>query len=373
MHDRPFRRSAAFFFLLAVFTLGMTGKAAVPSFEAPPPAATDADSFFVSGHSLTDRPLPDMIEHIASQAGRKLSWERQHIGGSSIRQRSRGADGGPAGSGYAAGVDRAGNPIDVLAEFASSGPYDVLVITEWHRVLDAMLREGTAATLRDFQDRFIASSPRGVTYFFAPWADLSDPANPGDWIAYERSASPVWQCLVAGVNGDLARQSRDDRIQFIPASLALAEIVGHLTSGGSMAGFEDMTSDAIVAQLFSDRVHLTELGTYFVAVVTYASVFGNEAASATVPPSIDRTRAETLRAFALNFVEQWRAQQALAGDQDCDGVPAGFILAYTGYMERTYARPEMGYVAAQLKRLRDTARFLWRLNRRARAVLVVKP
>lgn len=350
--------------LLAALTLGMTKEATLPSFEPPAPVARDADRFFVSGHSLTDRPLPDMLEDMATQSGRYLAWDRQHIGGSSIRQRSRGADGSPPGSGYAAGLNRAGNPIDVLAEFDASAThrYDVLIITEWHRVLDALLREDTVTSLRDFQDRFIAANPGGLSYFFAPWADLSDPADPGDWIDYERSASPIWQCLVANVNRDRARRSRDDRIHFIPASLALADVVERLTSGEAMAGFEGMAPEAVIAQLFSDRVHLTEVGSYYLAVVTYAAVFGNEAAAAAPPPSLDRTRAEALRAFALSFLDQWRSRQAIAPVRECDGVPAGFILAYTRYMERTYSRPEMGYFAAQAKRVRDMARFVWKLG-----------
>lgn len=362
MHD--LRRYGAATALFAVFTLGMTKEATLPSFEPPAPVARNADRFFVSGHSLTDRPLPDMLEEMAAQSGRSLTWNRQHIGGSSIRQRSRGGDGSPPGSGYTAGVDRAGNPIDVLAEFAASATrqYDVLIITEWHRVLDALLWEDTVASLGDFQDRFIAANPDGLTYFFAPWASLSDPADPGDWIDYERSASPMWQCLVANLNRDRARRSRDDRILFIPASLALADVVERLTSGEAISGFEGMAAEAVVAQLFSDRVHLTELGSYYVAVVTYASVFGDEAAAAAPPPSLDRTRAEALRAIALSFLDQWRSRQAIAPARDCDGVPARFILAYTRYMERTYSRPEMGYVAAQAKRVRDTARFFWKLR-----------
>ncbi|BCH27636.1 hypothetical protein [Mesorhizobium sp. L-8-3] len=356
MRSRRFRRHAALILLPVAFLFAMTGDAIVPSYAPPPQVAADASSFFVSGHSLTDRPLPDMLEDMARQGGRTLFWQRQHIGGSSIRQRSEGSEPGRPGSGYAAGTDRDGNPIDVLAAFGAG--YDVLIITEWHRVLDAMLREGTAGQLRDFQDRFIAANPDGASFFFAPWTDLSDPADPSDWIAYERAASPIWQCLVETVNRSLARGSRADRIGFIPASLALAELVERLTSDG-LPGFSGMSTPDIVAALFSDRVHLTELGTYFTAVVTYASVFGEEAATAAPPTTLDPVRAEALRDFAIGFVARWQAQ-APAGD--CDGVPVGFILAYTGYMERTYSRPEMGYVPAQVKRLRDTARFLWRLR-----------
>lgn len=363
MPEGRISRPVATVVLLAMLAFGASGEAHAPSLSLPAPIAADADRLFISGHSLTDRPLPDMLEAMAIGVGRQLSWQRQHVGGSSIRQRTAGSDGAPQGSGFAAGTDRDGNPIDVLSEFnasAAAGPYDVLIITEWHRVLDAMWREGTAAHLRAFQDRFIGSNPAGLTYFFAPWASLSDPADPGDWIDYERRASPIWQCMVDNVNRGLAADARDDRIHFIPASLALAELVARLTSGEAVAGFEDVRIAEAIALLFTDRVHLTELGTYFIAAVTYATVFGGEAA-ASVPASLDATRAESLRLLATSFVDQWREQQQLAASGDCEAVPLDFIVAYTGYMEKTYARPEVGYLRARARRVRDIGRFIWAL------------
>lgn len=364
MPEGRIARPVATVALLATFAFSASGEAHAPSFSPPAPIASDADRLFISGHSLTDRPLPDMLEAMAVGAGRELSWQRQHIGGSSIRQRSAGIGERTLGSGFAAGTDRDGNPIDVLAEFnatAATGPYDVLIITESHRVLDAMWREGTAAYLRAFQDRFIGSNPVGLTYFFAPWADLSDPADPSDWIDYERRANPIWQCMVDNVNRSLAASARDDRIHFIPASLALADLVARLTSGETVAGFEDMRNGEAIAQLFTDRVHLTELGTYFVAAVTYATVFGGDADASPAPASLDARRAESLRLLATSFVGRWREQQRLATNANCEGVPLAFIVAYTGYMEKTYARPEVGYLRARARRVRDIGRFVWTL------------
>ncbi|MEJ6781137.1 hypothetical protein [Aminobacter sp. Piv2-1] len=362
MRDRRLARHGVAGVLFAALSVGMTGKAIAPAIGTAPAVAADAGQFFVSGHSLTDRPFPDMLEAIAAAGGRSLIWERQHIGGSSIRQRTRGPDGSPPGSGYGAGVGRDGKPVDVIAELAARR-YDVLVVTEWHRVLDAMLSEGTATYLGELQDRFMAGNPRGMSYFFAPWADLSDLTAPGDWIEYERAASPVWQCLVEGVNSKLAEQARQDRIRFIPASLALADLVARLTSGQPVAGFEGLAPERVTAALFTDRVHLTELGNYFVAVVAYATVFGNEAVAAPVPASLDQTRAQSLRSIALELIAQWRVRQVFGPDGGCEGVPARFVIAYAGYMERTYTRPERGYVVARAKRIRDTIRLLWSLRR----------
>lgn len=317
---------------------------------------------FISGHSLTDRPMPDMIAAMAEKAGRPIVWERQHIGGSTIKRRSAGADGTPADSGYAAGTDRDGKPIDMAAAFKAQGGYDTLLITEWHRVLDALEREGTVRHLREVQNRFIQANPTGTTYFYAPWADLVDHRDPRAWIAFERGASPVWQCVVRRVNDGLARQSHQDRIRFVPASLALANLVAELTSPASGPGFEKMPPQEIVALLFSDNVHLTELGTYFVALVTYGMVFEGDIGSAWAPASLDPTRAATLRGSAARFLERWKAGGALPAKADCNAITLDFIPAYTAFMRDTYAIPEVGTFRASVRRIRDRLRMMWTLR-----------
>lgn len=317
---------------------------------------------FISGHSLTDRPMPDMVAAMAEQAGRPIVWQRQHIGGSTIKRRSAGADGTPAGSGYTAGTDRDGKPIDMAAAFKAQGGYDTLLITEWHRVLDALEREGTVRHLREVQDRFIEANPAGTTYFYAPWADLVDHRNPQAWIAFERGASPVWQCVVRRVNDGLARQSRQDRIDFVPASLALADLVAELTSPAGAPGFEKLAPQQVIALLFSDNVHLTELGTYFVALVTYGAVFQGDVGAAWVPATLDPTRAASLRASAARFLQRWKAGGALPAKADCNAITLDFVPAYTAYMRDAYATPEVGYLRASLRRIRDRLRMMWTLR-----------
>ena len=73
-------------------------------------------------------------------------------------------------------------------------PYDVLLITEQHRLLDALLWQDTKQYLRAYRDRFISSNPQAEILFFTPWISLSDKDDPMEWISYERAAWPVWQC-----------------------------------------------------------------------------------------------------------------------------------------------------------------------------------
>lgn len=52
------------------------------------------ERLMISGHSLTDPPLPQQLAAIAASQGRPLQWNMQSIGGSTIAARSRGTGNG---------------------------------------------------------------------------------------------------------------------------------------------------------------------------------------------------------------------------------------------------------------------------------------
>lgn len=316
-------------------------------------AQKNAVRLFISGHSLTDRPLPDMVAAMADHDGIRIDWDRQHIGGSTIRQRTFGDDEKRPGSGYSAGVNRDGDPVDILATLESPPPHDIFVVTEWHRVLDALTSHETIRHLRDFQTRAVSANPGAKTYFYAPWADIADLGKPDAWIGYERSASPVWHCIAVRA-GEGTRP-----VDFIPVSLALADLVAYLNSEKPQ-GFTDATPGEITAHLFTDHVHLTDPGVYFVALITYGALFGGDLSEAWMPAGADPLQAGTLRAFASGFMERWRNRE---DDQtDCKTLPSGFISTYTSYMQTAYTNAEMGVFRASVKRMRDTLRLSWRFH-----------
>jgi hypothetical protein len=319
-------------------------------------------NIFISGHSLTDRPMPDFLTELANGAGAPLWWNMQNIAGSSIKQRSYGTGAG-SWSGFAGGTDRDANPIDVRTELRMPStpdgkPYDILMITEQHRLLDALLWQDTSRYLKVFQDEFIASNARGRTYFYAPWIDLTDKTNPSEWIEYERKALPIWRCMVARVNDDLARSGRQDRIHFLPASLALAELVNHLVSQ-TTPGFEWLDTTARVDAVLFDDVHPTRLGAYYLAAVAFFSIYDADPTPVGVPAMIDSRQASTVKAFAVQFVENYRAQSLTLRKADClSPITFAFILHYTSYIDHAYDR-KGGILTAWLRRLRNTLRFIW--------------
>ncbi len=334
----------------------------VTTFAEPADMETKRN-LFISGHSLTDRPMPDMLAAFAESAGTPISWNMQHLGGSSIRERSIGLDGQAAGSGFSAGTDRESKAIDVLEEFRKPStpdgqPYDVLLITEQHRLLDVLNWGETTRALRSYQDAFIAANPQGKSYFTSSWLDLSDRSDPSRWIAYERAAWPIWQCVVASVNKGLADQGRTDRFHLVPASLALAELVAHLDAAPGEPGFEGLAGEALIATLFADQVHLTPLGNYFIAAVTFSAIYGKPVAGP-IPPMFDRNRAETLAKFAERFVRTHSEQSPSFGGECASRIPLSFAAHYSSYVEHTYLRGERGYWGGKLVAARRLLQFAW--------------
>ena len=314
---------------------------------------------FVSGHSLTSRAMLNDLQKIAAASGLATSWEGQLAAGSSIRDRSLGQDPSRPWSGFEHGQRADGSPADVQAILKSAAEngdrFEALLITEQHRVLDSLVWQGTKQYLRAYRDAFTTLNPQADVLFFTPWIDLSDKDDPTEWIAYERAAWPVWKCIVARVNQGI-EGGGNRAIRMIPASLALAELVEHLKDNPDQPGFEGRRGSDLTDTLFSDRVHLTPLGSRFVAAVTAAVLYGG-LPSEPRPGNVPADQAMTVQKFAADFVDEIRRKEPTFGAECGRTVGWAFVSHYTGYIEKTYNRPDMGFVRAKLRRMIDFLRF----------------
>ncbi len=323
-----------------------------------PPVA----GLFVSGHSLTDRRMLQTLAAIMQDAGQPLAWNMQNIPGSSLMKRTMGSDATSPWSGFTTGVDRSGAQIDVLAELrapsAGGAAYDALLLTELHSVLDSLTEHDTARYLAEYRRRFLDINPQGGVWFMAPWLSLSSLEDPRDWIAYERNALPVWRCAVSTATGSPAPSEARTETGFIPASLALAELVNHLVEA-PRPGFERPSHGDIVRDLFADQVHLTELGETYIALIIASAIYGVDPASLALPATVDPDKARTLTAFASRFVENYRATE------DSEKCPAGISLAfawqYAGYAGEIF-HADKSWPERKIRQVRNTLRYRWNLG-----------
>lgn len=312
------------------------------------PAASPPRRLFVSGHSLTARPLPDHLAAIAAAEGRPFDWNMQHLYGSTIEMRTRGT-GGDAG--YREGLDRAGGRVDVLHEIASAHPagrYDTLIITERDSLLESLMWDDTIGNALDYVKRFEAANPGSRTFLYTSWLGHSGADSPGRWIAYERSAAVAWHCTAAQINRRLAAQGNRHRVALIPAAEALAELVAEAVSAHGIDGVSGTAPRDTIARLFTDDVHLTETGTYFVALIAYDAINGVAPGQGWAPAGIDPVTAAALQRFAARFMARWR--KGPAAPADCGTVLArDYVPRYLAYARDFGWRESQGVWLARVK------------------------
>src|SRR5690606_26883760 len=186
---------------------------------------------FLSGHSLTDNPLPDYMLEIAASLGHDFNYNQQIGIGSPIRVRTLGDSWDNLDwPGYKTGKNRDGNDMNVIAELLAPqtlGPderYDTLVITERHDILDTIRWEDTTGLLRHYHDRLIDGNPDAETLLYHSWLDIDKDA-PEAWIAHEKGALAAWECVAAKVNHTLEADGRADRIVTLQDGAALGRLV----------------------------------------------------------------------------------------------------------------------------------------------------
>jgi hypothetical protein len=292
---------------------------------------------FISGHSLTDDPLGEFMGSIAQSMSTPMSWNEQIVLGSPIRARTRGdnpAD--PSFSGYRTGKNRGGSGLNVAAELANPQTlggqrYDTLVLTERHDLANVLLWEDTVRYTRHFHERLITGNARANSYLYHSWLNVTNKNDPSAWINYERSAAPAWQCVAARVNQSLAGEGRGDRMAYLPAGLALANLVEQATRSG-VSGISGGSVRETMDRLFSDDVHLTRLGAYYMALVSYASVYRRSPVGAWAPADVTAQQARALQDIAWQSVANHYNSAGTPSMPQCQAVMREqYCAVFAGY------------------------------------------
>jgi hypothetical protein len=257
-------------------------------------------------------------------------------------------------------------PISVLDELSPSNgaaPYDTLILTEIHTLLGSLMWNDTVGNAVDYVARFAEINPAARVYLYTAWLDVDDMDDPRRWIAYERAAAKAWQCTVSRINRTLAESGNAQQVQIIPAAEALAALVEQAVSGQGPA-FGGPTPRAAMRQLITDNVHLSRLGSYYVALVAYAVLHG---AVPEMPwtPDIDPRKARVLQDVARRFMAGWSQPDAMTAPE-CSGYLAGqFAPIYLGYVRDTKWREE-GWLRARYKWARYSIEWPMRLRSNSR-------
>lgn len=312
---------------------------------------------FYSGHSLTEG-IPEVVAQIAQSLRHRLDFEVQVMGYSLLRQRTKGEV--PSASdwpGYRAGHNRRGAGLNVAEELrhprrlTPGEKYDVLVVTERHDLPAIARSERTAFYLTEMAKQLVAGNPDAEVLFYHSWLHLN-PDAPWPWIDYERAISPMWECLASRANLDLPARAGGPRVRVLPGGSALAEMAAALWDG-KVPGISVDAPGARVRLLFSDSVHMSDVGRYYMALVHYAILFGRSPVGAVVPRAISPEFGRFMQDLAWQFASSYGKGANAAAQRDmatCRSLMQEDVCpAYVAFQKGTRVP-----VVATLKRQLDT-------------------
>jgi hypothetical protein len=208
------------------------------------PARDRARVFFV-GHSLVNFDMPAMLEQIARSAGVDHAHGVQVGNGAPLRwhwERPETTSG-----------ERA-------AEHLPSGRYDVLVLTEGLPITEHVRYSDSARYVAEFANLAARGNPDVQVYLYQTWYSLEDMEM--EWRARIDAERAVWEALADEVSA--ARSGPP--VLLVPAGTALGRLVDRIEAG-EVPGLRSR------AELFTDDIHLNDLGNYFVALVQLATLY----------------------------------------------------------------------------------------------------
>jgi hypothetical protein len=220
---------------------------------------------FYIGHSLSDQ-IPDMVKSLAKDhPDVEFNWAYQSIPGAPLRwQWDR-----------KAANDYEGNPPYYYAFYDQqgglpNGEFNILVLTEAVPRYGSFIKE-----TYQYADSFFvfanAFNPAIKVYLYEDWhciqsgtptgCDYDIDSNP--WRERIDDDLPMWESVVDSLN---ARYSPAKPVCLIPAAQGLAQVYDSIYAG-VMPGLSSIND------IFSDDIHLNDIGKYFVACVHFSTLF----------------------------------------------------------------------------------------------------
>ena len=229
------------------------------------------DVLFV-GHSLIGPDLPPLVEGGLRLMERPASVSAQIINGAPLRfnlQNSANAEG-----------------VDARAELAK-GQTEVLILTEAIPLAEHLRWNDTPGAIAAFAELAKAGNPEVRVFVYETWHSRNGAVVEGDpnsalpWRERLTADLPLWEGALRESGAEVA---------LVPAGQAMARL-SDAVAAGTVPGVASMDD------FFSDDIHLSDKGRYFVALVHLAAITG--------------TSPEGLPA---QMTRAWRSREAVIAD-----------------------------------------------------------
>lgn len=235
---------------------GLTDQQMSSLYAEPVPAPDSALRVYHIGHSLVNRDMPAML---AQLAGDGHGYESQLGWGTTLKSHW----GDEPVNGFE--QENAHPRYRDAREAVSSGDYDAIVLTEMVEIRDALRYFDSGRYLAQFTEAAKAARPDTRVYLYETWHPLDDPEG---WLERLDADLPIhWEAGI--LRPALYNLPEGTRIHLIPAGQAMAALVREIEDRGGVGNVRDRND------LFSDQIHLNDMGNYFVALVHYAVLYGS--------------------------------------------------------------------------------------------------
>jgi hypothetical protein len=226
---------------------------------ATPEPRSDLKLFWV-GHSLMNTDVPWMVKGIAESAGLTTMYRQQLNIGAALRanwEQPTKFNPIPVWNDRLGRDEEWGaNPQTELP----TGKYDALLLTEAIPVdkqIDSALYAG------NYVDLAVRGRKDTAVYLYETW----DFVAAGGWPAWRTRIDqwrPVWEKIADDV---MAKRPGGPTMHIVPGGQAMAALYDAIKAKGSVGQLTD------IKQVFEDDIHLNPTGNYFIALVSYATVF----------------------------------------------------------------------------------------------------
>lgn len=217
---------------------------------------TDSLKVLFVGHSLVGQDMPQMVESVLPPDSQV---EYQIIGGSPLELNWKDHE-------TAEGIDG--------RAFIADGGVDAVILTEQIPLKNAVRWHDTARYLGNWAK---LAKENGVeqVWLYETWPNID--SGSGKEIPYDTDGALPWRERLVSERAmwEEAAESASRRagveVRIIPGGAAMARLSDAIAAG-EVPGITD------IHQLFSDDIHPNDLGFYFIAMVQYAALTGNDPA-----------------------------------------------------------------------------------------------
>lgn len=224
-------------------------------YASPDIVAAGPQAVFHIGHSLVGRDMPAMLAQMAEQGHHydsQLGW------GTTLKAHWE-PDTPIAGFETENDHPRYRD----AHEAVDSGAYDALVLTEMVEIRDAIKHFDSATYLQKWANAGWAANPDLRVYLYESWHSLETPEG---WLdRLDKDLSRYWDQEI--LRPALAGLDEPRPIYVIPAGQVMARFVRDVEAQGGVGEISDRHD------LFSDDIHVNDLGAYLVALTHYAVLY----------------------------------------------------------------------------------------------------